>query len=106
MIGRAACFACVLAVFAPSALSAEENAPLTPGRYQIVLNPQARADTFLLDTATGRVWRAVNYHSRVGEPTIWEWMDRVDGWSEFEAFMKDYPPKAPATPTPTRPAQR
>jgi hypothetical protein len=28
-----------------------------PGRYQIVMNPQIRADTFLLDTATGKIWQ-------------------------------------------------
>jgi hypothetical protein len=106
MIGRAACFGCVIAVLAPSVLDAEENAPLTPGRYQIVLNPQARADMFLLDTATGRVWRLVNYPGRVGEPTVWEWMDRLDGWNEFEAFMKGYPPKAPTEQAPAHPAQR
>lgn len=26
------------------------------GRYQIIINPNVRADTFMIDTATGRVW--------------------------------------------------
>ena len=26
------------------------------GRYQIVMNPNVRADTFLLDTETGKTW--------------------------------------------------
>lgn len=37
-----------------------ENAPLpsnTPGRYRIYFGSQARADTFLLDTASGNVWQ-------------------------------------------------
>src|SRR5271157_3283094 len=30
---------------------------LRPGRYQIVFNPNVRADTFLLDTQVGKVWQ-------------------------------------------------
>jgi hypothetical protein len=26
------------------------------GRYQIIINPNVRADTFLIDTTTGRTW--------------------------------------------------
>ena len=28
-----------------------------PGRYQIFFSPNVRADTFLVDTSTGRIWR-------------------------------------------------
>jgi hypothetical protein len=33
-----------------------------PGRYQIFFNPNARADTFLVDTQTGKVWQFVDIH--------------------------------------------
>lgn len=46
----------------PKALSQEsisiEKTNIEPGtgRYQIIINPNVRADTFMIDTATGRTW--------------------------------------------------
>lgn len=50
----------------------------SPGRYQIVMSPIARADTFLLDTVTGRIWRLEKYSELPGEPLAWTSMDRFD----------------------------
>ena len=49
-----------------------------PGRYQIVFNPQVRADTFMIDTATGKVWQMVKYSDLADTPTVWQIMKRVD----------------------------
>jgi hypothetical protein len=38
----------------PQAISA-------PGRYQIFFSPNVRADTFLVDTSTGRIWRMMRF---------------------------------------------
>jgi hypothetical protein len=59
---------------------AETIAP-TPasGRYRIYQHPQFRGDTFLLDTATGRVWQMVSSgQDSAGKATglIWEEMSR------------------------------
>jgi len=48
------------------------------GRYQIVINPNARADTFLLDTETGKVWVSTAFTNIKGEPTVWLFEDRID----------------------------
>lgn len=58
------------------------------GRYQIIINPNVRADTFLLDTQTGRIWipaREVDYQ---GEPRVWEPEVRADNQAELSAFLR------------------
>ena len=45
-----------------SASSAQTVPPVQrspDGRYQLFFSPHMRSDTFLVDTATGRVWRMV-----------------------------------------------
>ena len=58
------------------------------GRYQIFFSPSgARADTFLVDTSTGRTWR-IAYRS-VGttiEPSAWVIQDRLDSPEELKAW--------------------
>jgi hypothetical protein len=49
-----------------------------PGRYQIIFNPQVRADTFMIDTATGRVWQMVKFTDLTDGPTVWQIMKRLD----------------------------
>ena len=48
------------------------------GRYQIVFSPHARADSYLLDTVTGRTWEHAIHKTYKGEPTFWVEEDRVD----------------------------
>jgi hypothetical protein len=72
---------CLLAglAFATCAAAQEPRSDLfsqQPGRYQIVINPQVRADTFLLDTATGRVWQLVKFTDI--NATAWQIMKRLD----------------------------
>lgn len=58
------------------------------GRYQIVINPAMRADTFLIDTQTGRIWQKVQYEDMENEPVVWNIMDRIDGVKDFREWRK------------------
>jgi hypothetical protein len=44
---------------------------LAGGRYQIVLNRGVRADTFLIDTQTGKTWVQTEITDAEGQATIW-----------------------------------
>lgn len=57
------------------------------GRYQIIMHQgeMPRMNTFLLDTATGKVWSMV---SAPDGSTFWEPMDKVDNYEEEAAFIK------------------
>jgi hypothetical protein len=57
------------------------------GRYQIVINPNIRADTFLLDTQSGKVWIPVVCSNCNGEPSRWMYMDRVDNEKESDSWI-------------------
>lgn len=65
------------------------------GRYQIVISPHVRADTFLLDTATGRVWINTQFSDLKGEPTVWQVMDRVDSIKELVDWIQLFERKPP-----------
>lgn len=56
----------------------QSKAEVKTQRYQIVFNPNVRADTFLLDTEKGKVWQLVKFGSLEGQPTAWESMDIID----------------------------
>ena len=62
------------------------------GRYQIIINPNIRADTRLLDTQTGRTWTAVEYAYLEGKPMVWRIEDRVDNDQELMEWIKAYTP--------------
>lgn len=74
-----------------------------PGRYQIVINPGARADTFLLDTTTGQVWQRTKYTDLEGQPEVWQYQDRVDSQLDLIAWAADHgrkPAPAPVSEVP------
>lgn len=54
--------------------SSEEH----PGRYQLVINPNGRVDTFLIDTETGKTWQRTQLTDLEGEPEVWLYRDRID----------------------------
>lgn len=60
------------------------------GRYQIVINTSIRADTFLLDTQTGRVWQLTQYSFLKGNPTAWAYMDRLDNDEQMARWVKQF----------------
>ncbi|BBO99406.1 hypothetical protein [Sulfuriferula nivalis] len=63
------------------------------GRFQIVFNPQMRADTFLIDTQKGRIWQQTQFSDLPGKPSAWEEMDVLDDTGEIGTthmqFLKD-----------------
>ena len=86
---------------ASEALAQESRSDLfsqQPGRYQIVINPQARADTFLLDTATGRVWQLIIYGDLNGEPPAWQLMKRVDSDLDLKKLRNEFGVKSAGQP--------
>ena len=62
------------------------------GRYQIVSNPNIRADTRLLDTQTGRTWINVEYTDLQGRPDVWRMEDRVDNPKELSEWWNRQTP--------------
>jgi len=58
------------------------------GRYQIYFSPIARADVYLLDTETGRVWTNVKYTDVQGQPTVWMYQERIDSEAGFVLWLK------------------
>ena len=64
------------------------------GRYVIVFSPIVRADTFLLDSQTGKVWELVTITDVNGQPRIWNAMDRVDSSGQFVEWLRRQSPKA------------
>ena len=78
---RFACLGMCLVLTSADASAQESRSDLfsqQPGRYQIVMNPQVRADTFLLDTATGKIWQMAKLTDMKGEPVVWQYMERLD----------------------------
>ena len=65
---------------------------VSPGapRFQLFVNPSVRQDTFLLDTATGKVWRMIQMADALGEPTVWRSEDRIDNLDEEVAWWKSH----------------
>jgi hypothetical protein len=57
------------------------------GRYQIMTNAR---DTFLLDTATGNVWRLTQYSDFNKDPLAWAPMFRLDKPSDTSPLLSEY----------------
>ena len=57
------------------------------GRFQITTNAR---DTFLLDTATGNVWRLTQYPEFNREPLAWAPMFRLDRPSDTSPLLTEY----------------
>lgn len=72
------------------------------GRYQIFFSPHARADVYLVDTETGKIWKPVTITNATdpylgSAPEIWVYQDRIDNAQEFSAWLALHQstPKAP-----------
>jgi len=57
------------------------------GRYQITVNPNVRADTTLLDTSTGMMWRETQISDALGKPSVWHPVRRVDSIIDYLAWV-------------------
>lgn len=73
------------------------------GRFVITFSPFARADTFLLDTQTGKVWHLTKYTDVEGEPLIWKIMERVDSEAQLLQWFRSQSSKSNEKPPSARP---
>lgn len=60
----------------------------SPGRFQIFVNPNVRADTILLDTETGKTWVQTTISNVKGGPTVWFFREKIDDEKQFEAWSE------------------
>lgn len=49
----------------------------------------------MLDTATGKVWQLAQFTDLSGQPTAWEYMERLDNIQELSAFAAENAPAQP-----------
>ena len=88
----------VLSVASLSNVFAQPNAPVQNARFQIFFNPNVRADTFLLDTQTGKVWQLTQFTDLNGDPTVWNRMDRIDDDKQLFQFYRQHDVKKTTEP--------
>jgi hypothetical protein len=68
-----------------------------PGRFQIIVNPSVRADLFLLDTETGRIWQRTQISYIKGQPDAWLLQKKFDTEDDYLQWARYQPPlKTPA----------
>ena len=90
----------------PPKPSTEASAPQSHvGRYQLFFSPHARADVYLVDTETGRIWKPVTISNAKDEnlnsaPELWVYQERVDNEQEFDVWMMFHKKPEPATTPP------
>jgi hypothetical protein len=70
----------------PTAVKQANTNASQVGRYQIFINPNVRADTILLDTATGNTWIQTQITDAKGTPSIWMFRERVDNQQQFREW--------------------
>lgn len=75
--------------------SAQHDSLPADGRFQIVINPNVRADTFLVDTATGKIWQRATFTDLQGSPDAWVAQPRLDNASELATWGERQSPKVP-----------
>lgn len=74
------------------------------GRYQIFFSPHARADVFLLDTETGKIWHPVTISNardsnlKSAAPEVWIYQERIDNEQEFDVWLTLHQPPPVVTP--------
>lgn len=64
-------------------------------RFEIIFNPNARADTFLLDTQKGKVWQLTKITDVESQPTVWQPLEIIDPEGDIgitpKTFLERYP---------------
>jgi hypothetical protein len=92
-IGLSGCDNTAKAPPAPLPIAPTTTTSTGIGRFQIVFNPQMRADTFLIDTQKGRLWQLTQFSDLPGKPSAWQEMDVLDYTGEigttYMQFLKD-----------------
>lgn len=69
--------------------------PSQVGRYQILFSPNIRADTFLLDTETGRTWTHRKV-AGVAADELWFIETRIDSDEDLRRWIVSHDAPAPA----------
>lgn len=67
--------------------------PVAP-RYQLFVNPNVRADTFMIDSWTGKVWVHTSLTEIVGDPDVWMTQERIDSQDDLATYYKTHVTKA------------
>jgi hypothetical protein len=72
------------------------------GKYQLFFSPLARADVYLVDTETGKIWKPITITNAKdtnlqSAPEVWVYQERVDSARDFDAWMMMHTPPAAAT---------
>jgi hypothetical protein len=85
----------------PAKLTASEPAQSHAGKYQLFFSPLARADVYLVDTETGRIWKPVTINNAkdtnlTGAPEVWIYQDRIDTEQQFDTWQIMHPATTPA----------
>ena len=60
------------------------------GRYQIIVSPGSRADTFLIDTQKGKVWAMTQITDVADKPSLWMPMTVIDRDRELGPDFVDW----------------
>lgn len=77
------------------------------GRYQIFFSPLARADVYLLDTETGKIWKPITITNAKdtnlrAAPEVWVYQERIDSEGEFDLWMMTHKAPADTQPPPSQ----
>jgi hypothetical protein len=89
----------LLALASTAALRAQQaramptDQPAANGRYQVVVSTVNRADVFLLDTRTGKIWIPTEYTSFEGNPKAWTYQERIDDQAAEVAWERTLKPR-------------
>jgi len=62
------------------------------GKYQLFFSPHARADVYLVDTETGKIWKPITITNAKdtnlqSAPEVWVYQERIDNERDFEIWM-------------------
>jgi hypothetical protein len=76
------------------------------GKYQLFFSPHARADVYLVDTETGKIWKPITITNAKDTnlqtaPEVWVYQERIDSARDFDAWSVMHPPPS-ATTTPSQ----
>lgn len=82
---------------------AQQSERVQNDRFQIFFAPRARADTFLLDKQTGKVWQLTKLTDIEGEPLVWNRMDRIDDNKSEHQYVLRHGVKETAEPVTSEP---
>lgn len=84
----------ITALLAFSGAAQAQQSPSQPGRYQLITGG-SNFQTFMIDTATGRVWRPITFTDLKTDPMVWRLMDRLDSDADISAIIQRYGLKPP-----------